>query len=179
MNLDELYVLVDTRQKIVIDKIQKLPENWKNIAGLSGLTDEQLSDFKWAGYEHYGWIKLNSPSLNEYHSSPENLELNKNTFKKLVSNFKKEKILDGIEYQGIKFTADEKTRYSLFIKKLSNLDTVNYKSFNKYYTLNKEQIIEICDIIESYVQKCFDWEMEVYMQIENCNSLSDFLNVNL
>ena len=46
MNLDELYVLVDTRQKIVIDKIQKLPENWKNIAGLSGLTDEQLSDFK-------------------------------------------------------------------------------------------------------------------------------------
>jgi len=29
------------------------------------------------------------------------------------------------------------------------------------------------------VQKCFDWEMEVYMQIENCNSLSDFLNVNL
>ena len=179
MNLDELYVLVDIRQKIVIDKIQKLPENWKNIAGLPGLTDEQISNLKWAGYEGYGWIRLNSPSLNDYQSSPENLELNKNTFKKLVSNFKKQKILDGVQYQGIKFTADEKTRYSLFIKKLSNLDTVNYKSFNKYYTFTKKQIIEICDIIELYVQKCFDWEMKVYMQIENCNSLGDFLNVNL
>ena len=92
MNLDELYVLVDTRQKLVIDKIQKLPENWKNIAGLPGLTDEQISNLKWAGYEDYGWIRLNSPSLNDYQSSPENLELNKNTFKKLVSNFKKQKI---------------------------------------------------------------------------------------
>jgi hypothetical protein len=179
MILNKYYVLVDTRQKLVIDKIQKLPENWKNIAGLPGLTDEQISDLKWAGYEDYGWIRLNSPSLNGYQSSPENLELNKNTFKKLISNFKKQKILDGIEYQGIKFTADEKTRYSLFIKKLSNQDTVNYKSFNKYYTLTKEQIIEICDIIELYVQKCFDWEMKVYIQIENCNTLTDFLNVNL
>jgi hypothetical protein len=179
MILNKYYVLVDTRQKLVIDKIQKLPENWKNIAGLPGLTDEQISDLKWAGYEDYGWIRLNSPSLNGYQSSPENLELNKNTFKKLISNFKKQKILDGIEYQGIKFTADEKTRYSLFIKKLSNQDTVNYKSFNKYYTLTKEQIIEICDIIELYVQKCFDWEMKVSIQIENCNTLTDFLNVNL
>jgi len=179
MNLDKLYVLVDTRQKIVIDKIQKLPENWKNIAGLPGLTDEQISDLKWAGYEDYGWIRLNSPSLNDYHSSSENLELNKNTFKKLVSNFKKEKILDGIEYQGIKFTADEKTRYSLFIKKLSNLDTVNYKSFNKYYTLTKEQIIEICDMIEERIQDCFDWEMKIYQQIESCKKITDFLNIKL
>jgi DNA-binding transcriptional regulator YhcF (GntR family) len=117
--------------------------------------------------------------LNDYHSSSENLELNKNTFKKLVSNFKKEKILDGIEYQGIKFTADEKTRYSLFIKKLSNLDTVNYKSFNKYYTLTKEQIIEICDMIEERIQDCFDWEMKIYQQIESCKKITDFLNIKL
>ena len=33
-NLSEFYVLVDTRDKIVIDKIQKLPQSWKNISGL-------------------------------------------------------------------------------------------------------------------------------------------------
>lgn len=47
MNLNKFYVLVDTEQKIVIDKIQRLPENWKNIAGLPGLTDEEICDLKW------------------------------------------------------------------------------------------------------------------------------------
>jgi hypothetical protein len=179
MNLNDFYVLVDTQQKIVIDKIQKLPENWNNIAGLPGLSNEELCDLKWAGHHNLGWVSITSELIKEYSSPIENLELNKNTLKQLISEIRKEKESDGIEYQGINIKTNEKTRYSLLIKKLQGTAEVNYKCFNHYYTFTNSQISEICDIVEVYIQECFDWEMSVYKQIENCKKLSDFMNIKL
>ena len=85
MNLTNFYVLVDTETNQVIDKIQKLPQNWQNIAGLPGLSDEELCDLKWAGHHNLGWISIHSEKIEEYTSSTENLELNKNAFKFLIS----------------------------------------------------------------------------------------------
>jgi uncharacterized protein (UPF0335 family) len=179
MNLNDFYVLVDTETKQVIDKIQKLPENWKNIAGLPRLSDEELCDLKWAGHDNLGWVSIASNLIKDYKSPVENLELNKNTLKQLISEIRKEKEFDGIKYQEIKIKTDEKTRYSLLIKKLQGIEEVNYKFFNHYYTFTNSQITEICDIIETHIQKCFDWEMSIYLQIENCKELSDFMNIKL
>ena len=179
MILSDFYVLVDTQQKIVIDKIQKLPENWNNIAGLPGLSNNELCDLKWAGHHNLGWVSIASELIKEYKSPVENLELNKNTLKQLISEIRKEKESDGIEYQGIKIKTDEKTRYSLFIKKLQGNEEVNYKCFNHYHTFTNSQVSEICDIMETYIQECFDWEMSVYQQIENCKKLSDFMSIKL
>lgn len=179
MNLNDFHVLVDLEKKLFIDKIQVLPENWNNISGLKNLKSEKLEDLSWSGNVNLGWINIRSEKLKEYKSTKENLELNKNTFKELISKFKKEKISKSIEYRGIKFPTDEKTRYSLFIKKFSNEEKINFKSFNKYYTLTKDQINEIYDIMEKHIQKYFDWEMNVYSQIDQCNSLIDFLNITL
>jgi hypothetical protein len=33
--------------------------------------------------------------------------------------------------------------------------------------------------METYIQECFDWEMSVYQQIENCKELSDFMGIKL
>jgi hypothetical protein len=66
MHLTNFYVLVDTETKQIINKIQKLPENWKNIAGLPGLSDEELCDLKWAGQHNYGWINIHSEKIKEY-----------------------------------------------------------------------------------------------------------------
>ena len=179
MNLNDFYVLVDTQQKIVIANIQKLPENWNNIAGLPGLSNDELCDLKWAGHHNLGWVSIASELIKEYKSPVENLELNKNTLKQLISEVRKEKEYGGIEYQGIKIKTDEKTRYSLFIKKLQGNEEVNYKCFNHYHTFTNSQVSEICDIMETYIQECFDWEMSVYQQIENCNKLSDFMTIKL
>ena len=179
MILDDYYVLVDTQQKIVIDKIQKLPNNWHNISGLSGLSENELCDLKWAGHHNLGWVSIASKLIKEYKSPVENLELNKNTLKQLISEIRKEKESDGIEYQGIKIKTDEKTRYSLLIKKLQGKEEVNYKCFNHYHIFTNMQINEICDMMETYIQECFDWEMSVYQQIENCKELSDFISIKL
>jgi hypothetical protein len=89
MNLNDFYVLVDTETQLIIDKIQKLPLNWKNIAGLPGLTDEQLCNLKWAEHHNLGWINIRSELIKKYKFSKENLELNKNTFKDLIKNIRR------------------------------------------------------------------------------------------
>jgi hypothetical protein len=176
MNLNNFYVLVDTETKLVIDKIQKLPENWKNIAGLPGLTDKELCDLKWAGQNNFGWINIHSELIKEYKSSKENLELNKNTFKDLITSLRKERQESPIQYEGARIKPDNKTLYALFL--LKDKPTVNFKCLNGYYTFNSEQIKELYDIIDSNIQKYFDIEMSIYQQIEVCESISDFFNVN-
>jgi hypothetical protein len=175
-NLSNFYVLVDTRDKIIINKIQKLPENWKNIAGLPGLSDDKLCDLTWAGWDNLGWINIHSEKIKDYGYSLENLELNKNAFKVLISEIRKEQQLNTIEYQGAKIKSNTKTLFSLFI--LQGKQKVNFKCINGYYTFTSEQLKELYDIMESQIQQWFDWEMEVYSQIDSCQDVSDFLNVN-
>lgn len=176
MNLNKFYVLVDTELKIVIDKIQKLPNNWKNISGLPGLTDEELCDLKWAGHHNLGWINIHSDLIKEYKSNSENLELNKNIFKKLIEEVRKEKQENPIYYEGAKIVPNTKTLYSLFL--LRDKPLVNFKCINGYYTFTSCQIKELYDIIDSHIQKYFNDEMNIYKQIDNCQCISDFFNVN-
>jgi hypothetical protein len=175
MNLNRFYVLVDTEKKEVVDKIQTLPENWKNIAGLPGLTDEELCNLKWAGHHNLAWINIHSEKIKEYTSSPENLDLNKNTFKVLVSELRKEKQSELIEYKGAKLKSNAQTWHSLSL--LKERKEVNYKCINGYYSFTSLQIAEICDMMEQQIEILFDREMEIYNQIDKCHSISDFFNV--
>jgi hypothetical protein len=175
-NLNNFYILVDTEKKLVIDKIQKLPENWKNIAGLPGLSDSELRDLKWAEQYNLGWINIHSEEIKQYSSSPENLELNKNEFKSLITKLRKEKQSETVEYHGAKLKSNITTLYSLFL--LRSKEKVNYKCINGYYTFTSSQLHELYDILETNTQKWFDWEMNVYFQIDTCQNISDFLNVN-
>jgi hypothetical protein len=175
MNLNNFYVLVDTETNQVIDRIQKLPQNWQNIAGLPGLSDEELCDLKWAGHRNLGWINIHSEKIKEYTSPPENLDLNKNTFKFLISELRKEKQSEPIEYNGAKLKSNIQTWHSLSL--LKEKEKVNYKCINGYYTFTSLQIVEICDKIEQQIQTPFDREMEIYDQIDKCQSISDFFNV--
>jgi hypothetical protein len=175
MNLNNCYVLVDTETKQVIDKIQTLPQNWQNIAGLPGLSDEELCDLKWAGHPNLGWINIHSEKIKDYSSLPENLELNKNSFKLEISKIRKEKQTEPIEYNGAKLKSNIETWYSLSL--LKSKKTVNYKCINGYFTFTSLQVAEICDRMEKQIQKWFDWEMNIYQQIDSCQSISDFFNV--
>jgi pyruvate formate-lyase activating enzyme-like uncharacterized protein len=175
MDLSNFYILVDTETKQIINKIEKLPQNWKNIAGLPGLSDEELCDLEWAGQPNLGWVNIHSKKIKEYESSPENLELNKNEFKILISDLIKEKKSEPIEYCGAKLKSDNQTWNSLFI--LKEYDKVNYKCIDGYHTFTSSQITEIYAIITENIQKYFDLEMEIYTQIDSCQSISDFFNV--
>ena len=178
MDLNDFYVLVDTENKEIIDKFQKLPKNWKNISGLPGLSDEELEDLKWAGHHNLGWISLKSSKIKEFKMSQENLELNKNTLKDLVSQKRKEEQNIPIKYRKSKIKTDIKTRYSLFLLKNSNQKEINFKCINGYFTFSQEEISEIFNLIESKIQKCFNEEMKIYQKIDSCLSISDFSKIN-
>jgi hypothetical protein len=180
--MKNFYVLVDPQNKIVLDQVQELPENWRNIAGLPGLSDEEICDLKWAGWDNLGWINISSPEMSEYDSSPENLEMNKLNFKILVSekvNQKKESLLS---YNDISIPTDSETRLELLILKEKAKENTE-KSFVlklrfKYYEFSSQDIINISNLIEDHNESCNMWEKDVYSQIESCQSLADFPNVN-
>lgn len=178
MNLNDFYVLVDTENKEVIDKVQTLPKNWKNISGLPGLSDEKLEDLKWAGHHNLGWINIFSPKIKDFKMSPENLELNKNTLKVLVSEKRKENQSVPIEYKNSKIKTDIKTRYSLFLLKNSNQKEINFKCVNGYFTFTLNEISEIFNLIENEIQKYFNEEMKIYQKIDSCLSVVDFCKIN-
>lgn len=178
MNLNDFYVLVDTESKEVIDKIQKLPQNWKNIAGLPGLSDEKLEDLKWAGHHNLGWINIFSPKIKDFKMSPENLELNKNTLKVLISEKRKEDQDTIIEYKTARFKTDIETRYSLFLIKNSNQKEVNFKCVNGYYRFTLAEISEVYNLIENKIQSLFDEEMKIYSQIDSCLNLEQLSKIN-
>jgi len=176
MNLNNFYILVDIEKKIIIDKIQKLPENWNNIAGLSGLSENQLIDLKWAGHFNLGWFSISSNNIKDFYTSPDNLQLNKNELKKIISNIRKEKQNEPITYNSVKIKSDIITRYSLEI--LKEKKQINYKSINRYYNFSSLDIKNICDMIDEQTQKYFDIEKNIYEQIDKSNSITDFLNIN-
>jgi recombinational DNA repair protein RecR len=115
-------------------------------------------------------------NIKDFYSSPDNLQLNKNELKKIISNIRKEKQNEVIIYNSAKIKSDLLTRYSLEI--LKEREKINYKSINGYYVFNSVDIKNICDMIDKQTQKYFDIEKNIYEQIDKCTSITDFLNIN-
>ena len=176
MNLNDFYVLVDTETNQVIDKIQELPENWKNICGLKGLSEQELKNLKWAGHHNIGWINIKSEDIKNFQCSQDNLTLNKNELKYLISKIRKEKQLEPIKYKSSIIKSDIKTRF--YLELLKNKEEVNFKCLNGYFSFSSFDIIQICDMIDTQIQKYFNMEKEIYEQIDNCTSISNFFNIN-
>ena len=180
---DRRYVLVDTEKKLIIDKIQELPEYWKNISGLPGLSDEELEDLSWAGHFNLGWININSAKIDEYELTLESLNMNKTQIRQLVSDGIKEQKFNGIVFKNIRVRCDDELRYDLWIKKMQakeNLDqTFNCKISDQYYTFTSNQIIELCNKVEEHFQKCSDKEMNLFNKIDSCKKISNLLKIKL
>lgn len=176
MILNNFYVLVDIEKNEVINKIQELPENWKNICGLKNLSDNELKDLNWAGHYNIGWINIKSKDIENFECSKENLILNKNELKFLISKIRKQKQEEPVRYKSSIIKTSIKARYSLEI--LKNKKQINFKCINGYFTFSSFDIIQICDMIDEQTQKYFNMEKEIYEQIDNCSSLSNFFNIN-
>ena len=171
MTMNNFYILVDTKLKITLEYITELPQNWRNIAGLPGLSDEEISDLTWAGWDNVGWINIKSETIKEYKSPPENLELNKNTLKSLISNIFEKKLEEYIDYNGKKISPDFKTHYILSLGRFK--DYINLKCTYSYYTLTPFECEEICNLIETHIHNYSEKEMKLFLQIESAKDLSD------
>jgi len=181
LSLNDFYVLVDTRDKIVTSKVQKLPEYWSNITNLSSLEDEKLSDLTWAGHQNLGWVSITSEYIEEYSSSHDNLEMNKNELKYLLGKIKEEKEHEGIIYNNVRIKIDQKNLINLFLKREKAIKNKNADFYFKinftYYKFTSGQIIELYDILESSYEELETWERLKFKKIDQCKKISEFLYI--
>lgn len=178
MNLNELYVLVDNEKSLIIDKIQELPENWNNISGLKNFPEDKIKNLDWCGNKNLGWINIKSDDIKKYSLSKETLDLNKNQLKSLTSQARKEKQFRHITYNQAQIKTDLKTRQSLLLLINSDLENVNFKCLNGYFLFNRDQLKDILNKINNHIQKYFDIEKNIFDQINKCDTIQDFMNIN-
>lgn len=177
MKFDNFYVLIDPQSKIVLDKIQELPENWKNIAGLPGLSDEELCDLKWAGWDNLGWLNIKSEKVKEYFSPEENLNLNKNTIKFLISEKIQTEKNNPIIIGNKNLLPDFETYFSLFLGK--NKQKTNIKFGLTYYTFSKEECVKLCHKIENHWEYYSTQEMKIFEMIDNTKNFLELCEIDL
>jgi hypothetical protein len=179
INLNDFYVTVDLEKLIITDKIQKLPPNWKNISGMGGLSEKELSDLEWAGHKNLGWINITSEKIDKYISSSDNMLLNKTVLKNFITEERKKLEEEPIEYETdfaiVKIKPNIKNLHTLSL--IKHRDVVNYKSGDYFDVLEKKHMEDLCAIIEDKIQEFFDWECNIYMQIDSCSNVSDFKKI--
>jgi len=180
INLSDFFVIVDNEKKIITTQIQKLPINWQNISGMSGLSEKELSDLEWAGHKNIGWISIISEEINNYVSDFSNMSLNRTSLKNFVTEERKKLEDEPIEYETdfaiVKIKPNIKNLHTLSL--IKHRDTVNYKCGHYFDVLEKKHMEDLCVIIEDKIQQFFDWECNIFMQIDACIGVSDFKKIN-
>lgn len=180
--MNDFYVLVDHNQKMIIDHIKKLPENWNNINGLNLLDPEKLYNLDWAGQIGLGWVSVNDDILKDYTSLPEWFEISKSGLKASVSGERWKKEQDIITFKGNRLKLDDRTRNSLTLQKIGLDNTVtqiNWKFIDGFVSLSVEDFISLYTFVINYIQSCFNEEQRLINLYNSATSLEDLLLLDL
>jgi len=180
--MNDLYVLVDHNQRMIIDHIKKLPEDWNNISGLNLLAPEKLYNLDWAGQTGLGWVSVNDNILNEYTSLPEWFEISKNGLKKLISGERWEKENEVLDFRGNNIEVNERTKSALNFQKAgitSETVSINWKFNNGFVSLTVSEFEEMYNFISQYIQGCFDEEQRLISLYDSANTLEELMGLEL
>jgi hypothetical protein len=176
---NDLYVLVDHSQKMIIDHIRKLPENWNNISGLNLLDDKKLSNLDWAEQTNLGWIKINNKSIKDYTYLPEWFDLNKLDLKKMIAVTRWEKEQDIISFKGNRLKLNDRTRLSLSLQKIDNDISIIWKFIDGFVPLTSIEFTEMYNFVIQYIQGCFAEEQRLIGLYDLADNLQDLLKLKI
>lgn len=184
MTRKNFYVLVDKESNKVLSHPTKLPENWQNIQGLSSLTDEELSDLEWAGHKNFGWVKFDSEFDFDFEFSTDWLEFAKNSVKNEYANQRWENEKKGILYKGVLIDSDDRTKTAILLKLQTVITSSEEKTFswkynNSTFEFSSADIINISNSLNDYIQKCFDVEAELIVQVNGVTLPEELCEFNL
>lgn len=180
--MNDLYVLVDHNQKMIIDHIRKLPENWNNIHGLNLLTSEKLFNLDWAGQIGLGWVDINNQILDNYNALPEWFEISKSGLKKLLSDERWKREHDIINFKSNTLELNERTKNALnFYKVGLNSETleIKWKFIGGFVSLTSEEFLSLYNFTTEYIQGCFNEEERLVRIYNSANNLKELLKLNL
>jgi len=180
--MSDFYVLVDHNQKMIIDHIRKLPEDWNNINGLNLLDKEKLSNLDWAGQIGLGWVHINDEILSEYTSLPEWFEISKSGLKKLISDERWKKEHDVVYFNGKTLELTERTKSSLNFQKVaidSETEKIDWKFIEGFVSLTVEEFNSLYNFVTRYIQDCFKEEARLVQLYDSAETLGDLKKLDL
>lgn len=176
------YALVNHRDMMVVDRLQPLPEGWRNMSQLSALTDEELFELSWAGWENEGWVCVTDPRFGDYSCPEETLNMNKLNLKAEVQNQingLRETLLKYKE-KDIPFNDEVRTEFHILSERAKDLPNSYFlvKMRFEYFQFTGREILEISDMLELHNQNCNMKEYSIFKDIEACQSLKELTEVN-
>lgn len=183
MNNLNLHVFVNTKDKQILDVIQKLPENWRNINGLDLHSEEKLSDLGWAGHDDHAWIPFDKFNFNEYTYADGWLEISKNNIKTLIEKEKIKALDQVLSWNGndFIFNNDFKINLSFALTTTSNLPDINqtFTFLNGTKTLSKDELTDISKSINQYIESVSNAELSMIKLIDSINNIEELQTLNI
>jgi len=185
--MDDFFFVINPIENKIINAPQKMGINWKNICTIRSLSTEELYDLSWAGHEGVGFVKAcgeNKDIIQNLNCDPDILILVKNTYKKIISEKRKEKESFPILVEGkflIQLTEKCKLHMLMkYIECISNEDlSFNWKSNTGPIKFTAIKFILLYKKIQSHIQNLFDKEIEIHNQIDECQDIKSLMNVEL
>jgi hypothetical protein len=183
MTRKNFYVLVDKTNKTVLSYPVELPENWNNIHGLNSFTDEQLSDLEWAGHSDFAWIKFNTRFPSGYTFGDGWVTFAKEIVKETYAKLRWNAESKGILYKDIEIKTDDRTRTTILLKKQllseGSTETFSWKYNGSIIKFTAEDVVNISNAINEYVQNCYEVEAELIEKLDLVTSISELKSFNL
>lgn len=186
MNNFNLHVFVNIKDKQVLDVVQKLPENWRNINGLNLHSEKELSDLSWAGHDNHAWIPFDKFNFSKYTFADGWLEISKNNIKSLIERERVEGLNRVLTWSGndFIFNNDFKVNLSFALMSASSLPDIKqtFTFLNGTKTLSKDELIDISKCINQYVESVLGVEANTCKLIDSTNNVKGLqaldLNIN-
>lgn len=180
--MNELYVLVDSKLNLIISPIMELPLNWGNVSGIKFLSEEKLKDLSWAGESNLGWKKITDPDLSTVGVTKEWIHFQGANLKQIVSSKRKEMESEVLTFGEKQIKLNEKTKINLIFKlsgSFNDTDTLVWKFMNGTYEITFNELKEIRDSIDSYLQECFNIEHKFSNLVDTIKEKDKLFDIHL
>ncbi len=178
--MNDFYVLVDHNQKMIIDHIKRLPENWNNINGLNLLDPEKLYNLDWAGQIGLGWVSIEDNILDNYTFLPEWFNISKSGLQKQITDIRWEKEHAVVTFNGNSLKLDDRTRLSLNLQKtVTTTNQIKWKFIEGFVVLTAEEFSQMYNLVMNYIQSCFNEESRLIDLYDTAETIKDLLELEI
>ena len=172
---EEIVVSPADEQRVPYDvlpyvKIRKCDVTYENINSKI----EKLNGPYWT----YDDTNTEFQAIAAWTKADKDIDVVKNELKAVAANerWKKENKGTTITIQSTDVWCDtSRANRGIYNQKYSTLndgDTLNWKFGNNWLTISKEDLKNVMDSVNNYIQDCFDWEANISSQIDACTDLA-------
>lgn len=184
---NDLYIKVNLKEKTILEPPKELELNWNNISGLCYLSDNELKDLSWAGYDDIGFIKFTKDNLilvEDYYISAEIISQIKRELKDILSEMRYTYETGGVIIDNrYHLSTSDRSKiliYGKYLECLSNPElSFNWKSTSGPIHLTANEFIGIFNGIQKFTQECFDIEIKFIEKINSCSTILELFSIDL